>query len=78
MFLGLSNNLLDKLPFELYQNPAEAKEIIQAIILLKIVVQWTVQQLHQLQKLQYDFQSPSFTYVIQKQNLQEYIQSASR
>jgi len=34
----------------LNQNPAEAKEIIQAVTLLKIVMQWTIKQLHQLQQ----------------------------
>jgi len=34
----------------LNQNPAEAKEIIQAVTLLKIVMQWAIKQLHQLQQ----------------------------
>lgn len=29
-------------PFELYENPTEAKEIIQAIMLAEVVVQWGI------------------------------------
>lgn len=36
------------LPFKLYKNPAETKEIVQAIGLLKVVVQRAVKKLHQL------------------------------
>lgn len=30
------------LPFELYKNPAETEEVVQAVILLKVVVQRAV------------------------------------
>lgn len=33
---------IKKLPFELYKNPAETKEVIQTICLLKVVMQRAV------------------------------------
>jgi len=36
------------LPFELYKNPAETEEVVQAVILPKIVMQWRIKKLHKL------------------------------
>jgi hypothetical protein len=36
------------LPFELYENPSETEEIVQAVILPKIVMQWRIKQLYKL------------------------------
>jgi len=38
----------ENIPFELYKNPAETEEIVQAVVLPKIVMQWRIKKLHEL------------------------------
>lgn len=40
----------ESLPFELYKQPTETNEVIQAIFLFKVVMQRTVQKLHKLKR----------------------------
>jgi hypothetical protein len=44
--------ILQLSPFKLNKNPAETEKVVQTFILLEVVMQWIVQQLHQLHPAQ--------------------------
>ncbi len=44
--------ILQLSPFKLNKNPAETEKVVQTFILLEVVMQWIVQQLHELHPAQ--------------------------
>ncbi len=55
--MGSKNNrenlaILQLSPFKLNKNPAETEKVVQTFILFEVVMQWIVQQLHELHPAQ--------------------------